>query len=66
MRLRAIILALWHGLAPWWLYESECHYAPMSYREHLACNLRYALRWARGAQTFGDMRFELATNGHPG
>jgi hypothetical protein len=63
VRFRAVRLALWYGLAPWWWYEDACHYAPDTYAQHASCNLRYAWRWAQGRQTFGDIRHELATNG---
>ena len=62
MKLRAIGFALWHGLLPWWLYERECHYPEMSYIAHLGLNLRYALRWATGRATWGDLRFEVRVN----
>jgi hypothetical protein len=56
-RLREVGKGLFYGLAPWWLYERECHYAGWSYREHLAENLRLAWRWATWRETKGDREF---------
>lgn len=62
MRLGAIWCCLWFGLRPWWLYEDECHYSPMSYREHLKLNLSYAWIWLRFRETEGDRAFEREVN----
>lgn len=68
MRLRAVLFALYYGLAPYPLYEAFCHYGRsrrspgMSYAAHLLLNLWYAWRWARGRQSWGDVRFEVTVN----
>jgi hypothetical protein len=63
VRARAIYFALVYGLRPWWMYESESHYAPMSYRQHLAMNLGVIWRWSTGRETEDDRHFERAVNG---
>jgi hypothetical protein len=63
MRARAIWCCLWFGIRPWWMYEDECHYAPMSYGEHLRMNLASAGRWLTFRETTGDIEFEEAVNG---
>lgn len=62
MRLRAIACALFYGIAPWQLYESSSHYAPMGYFEHLFLNLGLALRWLTFGETAEDRSFELEVN----
>ena len=42
------------------MYEDDCHYEGMSYREHLAINLALAWRWATGRETQGDREFAEA------
>jgi len=62
MRLRAIVNALFYGIAPWRLYERECHYEGMSYRAHLLLNLGLAFRWATRRETEDDREFEREVN----
>lgn len=62
MRRRAVINALFYGIAPWRVYEDRCHYEGMSYLAHLGLNLGLAFRWATGRETESDREFELETN----
>lgn len=61
MRLRAIYKALYHGLLPYWMYESEKHY-DCSYWQHLLINLRYAFRWLTFREDQSDIEFENTIN----
>lgn len=61
-RPRAILCCLYYGLLPWRVYESRCHYAPMSYAAHAAMNLRYCLNYLRPRVDFGSRRFEIRVN----
>ena len=63
VRARALAAAVFYALVPWPLYERECHHAPQSYGGHLVLNIRYAVRWALGRQSYGDVRFEVEKNG---
>lgn len=65
-RLRAIALAAFYGIAPYWLYEDRPHYAPMSYLGHLWLNSVYSLRWLTFREDEGDWRFEREVNGRTG
>jgi hypothetical protein len=65
VRGRALWCAFWFSVRPWWMYEDECHHHPWGYWRHLAFNLVYATRWLRPRVAFGDLRFELRTNGNP-
>jgi hypothetical protein len=60
--LLAVWCCFWYSARPWWMYEAECHYAPMTYVQHLALNARYALVWLLGLETDADSEFEAATN----
>ena len=62
MRLRAIVKALYYGIAPWWLYEDESHYN-CGYLRHLAMNIALAGRWLTFRETAKDREFEEAVNG---
>ena len=62
MRLRAIWCSLSYGVRPWWMYEDECHYAPMTYRQHLRLNLSYAWSWITFRETKADRAFEREVN----
>lgn len=64
VRLRAIGYALWFAFAPWWWYEREPHYAPMSYCEHAAMNLKHGWRWATWRESDDDREFEREVNGN--
>lgn len=64
IRGRAVRCCLWFGVLPSWVYEDHRHYG-CSYAAHLWLNLRYAWVWITGRPTFGDIRFELRTNGRP-
>lgn len=59
MRAKAILKALFYGIAPWWMYERKCHYE-CSYSEHLTMNLKMAYRWATKNEREDDVEFELA------
>ena len=61
MRLRAIYMALYHGILPYWCYEKEKHYK-CSYWRHLLINLRYAFRWAAFIEFESDTEFEKQIN----
>lgn len=63
MRLRAIRCAVFYGLAPYWLYEDEPHYAPWTYWRHLRENVAYATRWLLFVETDEDRKFEREVNG---
>lgn len=65
MRLRAISCAAFYGLAPYWLYEDEPHYAPWSYWRHLRENLAYGIRWLLFVETDEDRAFERDVNQPP-
>jgi hypothetical protein len=65
MRLHAIVCALYYGIAPWWVYEDECHYEGMSYRAHLWLNLRLAARWLTWCEDAEDREFEASVNAFP-
>lgn len=60
-RPRAILCCFWFGLLPWQFYETQCHYAGISYRPHLWMNLRRAFMLC-GKLSFGDVRFEIVSN----
>lgn len=62
MRARAICCALSYGLRPWRMYERRCHYAPMTYGEHLRMNLAYVWRWITRRETAEDVAFEREVN----
>jgi hypothetical protein len=60
--LKAVWCCVWFSVRPWWMYERECHHAPMSYWRHLALNARYACVWLLGMETEEDREFERTTN----
>lgn len=62
MRPRAIASCLFYGLAPWQLYEDECHYAPWGYWRHLWENVVYGVRWLTFRETAEDWEFEREVN----
>jgi hypothetical protein len=64
MRLRAILKALYHGLLPWWMYESKKHYE-CSYWQHLWINVIYAWRWLTFGEYESDVEFEKQINQSP-
>lgn len=62
MRLRAILCALFYGIAPSRCYEPTCHYEGMSYAAHLGMNLALAWRWLTWSEDAFDREFEQRTN----
>lgn len=64
-RIRATGCALYFGIVPYWVYEAQCHYAPMSYLEHLSLNIGYAWRWLTFRESPGDVEFERTENRNP-
>jgi hypothetical protein len=62
MRIRAIACAVFYGIAPYWLYEDQPHYAPMGYLAHLGVNLAYGFRWLTFREASEDRQFEAEVN----
>lgn len=63
MRFRAIVCAIFYGITPFWFYEDEPHYAPISYFSHLSMNIVYGLRWLTFHEGPEDRQFEREVNG---
>lgn len=61
MRIQAVACALFYGIVPSRVYETESHY-PFTYTEHLQVNLGIAWRWATWNETDSDIEFEIEEN----
>ena len=66
VRAKAIFDCLYFGFVPSVVYEKDCHYKGISYKDHLLMNLRYIPAWINTETAYSaneeDVRFVLNTN----